>query len=92
MKKYLIVFNQDQVTFGYYSQFKNNNKNYLFSLSFLIHIFSFIIILCLLSYICIFLKKKLKKNRANELDENYEYISENNQQFIQLNTKTNKNF
>ena len=92
LKKYLIVFNQDQVTFGYYSQFKNNNKNYLFSLSFLIHIFSFIIILGLLSYIFIFLKKKLKKNRANELDENYEYISENNQQFIQLNSKINKNF
>ena len=85
LKKYHLVFNQDEKTIGYYlgvekskneqdTNDKNNESKFEFSL---IHILLILILLTLIIIgIILYTKKGKRKNRANELDDdNYEYSS-----------------
>ena len=69
LQKYTIVFEQDRKLIGFYKQ-----NEFSFSFSWIIVISFGIVIISLIYYIYIFLKKK-RKIRANELIENFEYIS-----------------
>ncbi len=69
LQKYTIVFEQDRKLIGFYKQ-----NEISFSFSWIIVILFGIVIISLIYYIYILLKKKRKK-RANELIENFEYIS-----------------
>ena len=69
LQKYTIVFEQDRKLIGFYKQ-----KEFSFSYSWIIVISLGIVIISLIYYIYILLKKK-RKIRANELIENFEYIS-----------------
>ena len=79
LKKYNLVFNQETKKIGYYTYIKeeqkenkNSNKN-TFPFTNLLLI---LILICLLAILLvIFFKFGKRKKRANELEENYEYIA-----------------
>ena len=71
LTKFQIIFNQDKKTIGFY----NKINEIKFPISLLISIVFAIIIIILIFYIFHLLKKK-RKIRANELVENFEYISQ----------------
>ena len=86
LKKYHLVFNQDSKTIGYYQDIENedNNNNEKnsgengkdknnFKLT-LTNILLLLILLCnIIVGIVFYAKKGKRKNRANELDDDYEY-------------------
>ena len=78
LKKYMMVFNVDKKTIGYYFQSNNNDNNKNSSKSKINYIFIIIsiilvfIITGLLLYI-FFFKTKNRKIRPNELEENFDY-------------------
>ena len=72
MKKYLIIFDQNRKLIIFYNKIKENN----IQISIIISIIFGIIIIGLVIYIYNNLKKK-RKIRANELEENFEYIQQN---------------
>ena len=78
LKKYMMVFNWDKKTIGYYYESNNNVNN---SNSFIIYIFIIIsiifgiVIIGLLAYIFYFKPQKNRKIRPNELEENFDYTS-----------------
>ena len=79
-KKYQLTFDQEKKTINFYTKINKQTKK--FSLSwFLVAIF-FIIICVLLYYIQNFVSKKIKRIKANELEENIDYTPEN--QYIVL--------
>ena len=84
LKKYYLVFNSDKKVITFYFKNETNNFNFLIILCILFGL----IIIGLLGYLIYF--KKLfnlkKKKRANELEDDYEYISNKNS-----NSETNKN-
>ena len=83
MKKYYLSFNSDSKMVKFY--FKNDDKNNFNFLLFLCVIFGLIII-CLLGYLIYFKKLNLKKKkRANELEDEYDYVPN-----IDSNLKKNK--
>jgi hypothetical protein len=80
LKKYYLVFNQDEKTIGYYQGMEkikskndqNDNKN-AFGLN-LTHILLILILIALIIIGAIlYLKKGKRKNKANELDDDYDY-------------------
>ena len=71
IKKYLIVFDQNRKLIIFYNKINENN----IQISFFIAIIFGIIIICLIIYIYNNLKKQ-RKIRANELEENFEYIQQ----------------
>ena len=83
LKKYIMVFNGDKKTIGYYYESNNNDKNNNNnnSNSFIIYIFIIIsiifgiIIIGLVVYIFYFRPQKNRKIRPNELEENFDYTS-----------------
>ena len=81
LKKYYIVFNQNSETIGYYQGLeKEKTKD---KKKFKINLIHILLILILLSVIIvgiiIYMKKgRQRKNRANELDDDYEYESKVN--------------
>ena len=81
LKKYLLVFNQDTKTIGFYNANFQNDINIEKNNSLLIIIgILFIICICI---ICFFLAKKIyeerRRIRLNEINEQYEYNNyENN--------------
>ena len=83
-KKYKIVFNPDSKQIGHYIKEEqslegenNNGKSNLKTILFIVVILVLVIIIVALGYI---LNKVLKKRkRKNEIDENYDYISEGNE-------------
>ena len=89
LKKYQFVFNPDSKTISFYDKKyeedenknmkKENNKRIKNILIIILIILSWIIFIVIGIIIGKFLYKKWdKKKRANELDDNYEYISEKN--------------
>ena len=77
LKKYPFTYNQDKKKLGFYKIIKNNNK---FSLHYTWLIIIILIILCIL-LLFLFLRNimnKPRKLRANELEDNYDYISQFN--------------
>ena len=84
LRKFQLVFDEDSRKIGFYRQFheNNNNENINESITkivviiFLIIIFSVLLIIfgMVIQKICF----KERKKRANELKDNFEYISENN--------------
>ncbi len=73
IKKYNVFLDMDSKLFGFYT--RNNIKSYsfyfIFIISFLLFII-FVLIICLFTQI---IKIKKRKIRANELEDNFEYIS-----------------
>ena len=87
LKKYQFSFNQDTKRISFYNQelsdkdeneIKNNYKNKINFVYIILIIISSIILIILGFLLGKFIYKNYnKKRRANELDDNYEYISEN---------------
>ena len=73
LKKYLLVFNQDKRTIGFYKIIPSNNSFIVWILI----IICFIIILLLGSYILIYRPGKFRKKRINEIEDDYEYNVQN---------------
>ena len=87
-KKYLIVFNQDKKTIGFYLNKNNfNNKIYKF-FPYLIILICFIIIILLIFYIRHYMKNYRKKF-AYELDDDFEYKQNNYYNKFQIELKKN---
>jgi len=88
-KKYIIFFNLDQKIIGFYpnlnqqnSKSKNNIKNsnlISYLLPWILVILLLIILIIVIVYFFYCLKIKKRKERANELDDNYDYVSQKNQ-------------
>ena len=84
LRKFQLVFDEDSRKIGFYRQFHENNNNEninesitkIIVIIFLIIIFSVLLIIfgMVIQKICF----KERKKRANELKDNFEYISENN--------------
>ena len=72
-KKYEIIFDKDKGTIGVYDTI---NKDSSFDWKILIIIFLIFLSGGLVFYIIFYLFKKKRKIRANELEDNYEYISQ----------------
>ena len=81
LRKYYLVFNQDLKTIGYYKNIVEENekldeKTFKFSLTHLLLIL--ILISIIVVGIVLYKKGWKRKNRANELDDDYEYNAEIN--------------
>ena len=83
-KKYPIIFDQESRTFGFYSETgeyrtpKEKSKKIKLALSWILVI---ILSICLIALGIAFFKmlpKIMRKKKANELDDDYEYVSKNN--------------
>ena len=81
-KKYIIVFNQEKKVIGFYPNFYKEKFNIPISYYF---VFLFFISTLILGYLLykIIIKKK-RRIRANELEENIDYISKENYQKLSL--------
>lgn len=81
-KKYIIVFNQEKKLIGFYPNFYKEKFNIPISYYF---VFLFFISTLILGYLLykIIIKKK-RRIRANELEENIDYISKENYQKLSL--------
>lgn len=89
LKKYILVFNQDTKTIGFYnSELKNGKNNGKISIFLIILGIIFIIICSIISF---YLAKKIyeqtRKKRLNEINEQYEYNSYENKNINQENDK-----
>ena len=74
LEKYYLVFNQDKHTIGYYQNIIEKDEkqsNFNFNLTHILLIL--ILISVIIVGIILYTKKGKRKNRANELDDNYEY-------------------
>jgi len=81
LRKYYLVFNQDLKTIGYYKNIieekeLSNDKAFNFSLTHILLILIFISIIVV--GIILYKKNGKRKNRANELDDDYEYNTQIN--------------
>ena len=73
MVKYQIIFDLDREIVGFYKNIKNPRNNYL-------KIIIFVILVCIIGILLFKYYKIVKKNRkvrANELEENFDYIPHN---------------
>lgn len=92
-KKYIISFNPNEKIIGFYTNFKNKDKNndikhnkFSISLSWILVILLFILLTITIIYIIYYLNIKTRKKRANELEDNYDYIAQkNNNDFLSIN-------
>ena len=78
LKKYIMVFNGDKRTIGYYYQSGDNDKKsniFTIYILIIISIIFGITIIGLLIYIFYFRPKNKRKIRPNELEENFDYTS-----------------
>ena len=75
LQKYLFTFNQDRKIFGFYVKFIK--KSFFFSILYIIIIF--LLIICIGLIYILYNNKifKSRKIRANELEDNFEYITQN---------------
>ena len=72
MRKYTIVFDQENKVIGFYHP--SNNSKISLIIFYVIFIF-LLILLSMLIYIYLnYLRKGRRKIRNNEIDENYEYL------------------
>ncbi len=74
LRKYQMVFNQDKKIIGFYTHI-GNSINFGNILLYILIIILFLVIVILAFYYYKFFKKKNRKIRSNEIDENYDYIS-----------------
>ena len=76
LRKYMLIFNQGERDIGLYIQVNNNNSNFIIPKNVLIVILFIILIfiIIVLSYFLWKAHKYKRKLRANELEDNYEYI------------------
>ena len=72
-KKYQLVINQDNSTFGYYNQDFKKPSSFLTTLNWIIVIILFIVVLILIGFILKLILIKPKRKIANELIEDYNY-------------------
>ena len=79
IKKFKMVFNKEENFIGLYTKI-NNNKNIIINKNKIIIIILFLIIIILLLIVIYFAKKNLNKRKifANELEDNFQYISKYN--------------
>ena len=72
----MLIFNQGERDIGLYIQVNNNNSNFIIPKNVLIVILFIILIfiIIVLSYFLWKAHKYKRKLRANELEDNYEYI------------------
>ena len=83
LEKYHLVFNQEAKTIGYYQgmekeETENDGKNSKITLT---HLLLILILLAVIVVgVVLYIKKGPRKNRANELDDNYEYNESINEQ------------
>ena len=75
LQKYLFTFNQDRKIFGFYEKFMK--KSFFFSILYIIIIFLLIIFIGLIYILYNNKIFKSRKIRANELEDNFEYITQN---------------
>ncbi len=85
-RKFQFVFNQDSKTIGYYFKDKkkeNKTINFFFSLPWILLFFCFFIIL-FMGYVIVYLirKNKFRKRRANELNDEFDYINYQEEEII----------
>jgi hypothetical protein len=78
--KYQLTFDQEKKTINFYT--KINKEKSKFSIAWFLVVILFIIICILIYYIFKFLRNKIRKIKANELEENIDYTPEN--QYIVL--------
>ena len=83
LKKYLFLFNQDSRMIGFYKSKEkiiNNEGSDKFSLYLLLIILNILLVIIIITISVLFYKYyiKNKKNRANELEDTFEYISKDN--------------
>ena len=71
LKKYDIIFNMEQGRIGFYTEI---NKSTVFTLTHLIIIILFLIIIGLVLFIYFSLCKKKRKLRVNEIEDDFDYI------------------
>ena len=98
-KKYQMVFNQDRKTYGFYVQpfnklnknnnIENNNKETSLKISWVIVFFLIIISLGLLYAIHKLIARLPRKLKANELEENFSYDS-NNSKYSEITSSDDK--
>jgi hypothetical protein len=76
-KKYQLIFDKDKKTIGYYKIYEKGLRGTIFYNK-LFYVIIFLLIIIMILIYKIFFKKNFvfKKIRANELKENYEYLSE----------------
>ena len=92
LRKYILVFNHDQKTIGFYQnnvENKNENNNDdsnsnsddkdKYKILYLI-LLILILVGVISIFVMIYLKKRKRKNKANELDDNFEYIYKTNEE------------
>ncbi len=88
-KKYLITFNQDTKMIGYYKNIINNKNNIKNIYPWIITIFCIFCMLLMGYYLFYYRPYKLRKKRANELEDDYEYVSnknnDNNKKYFSIN-------
>ena len=84
-QKYIIFFNSNEKTIGFYNNFKNkeNNKNnksneLSISLPWILVIVLFFMLIISIVFIVYFAKFKERKKRVNELEDKYDYVSPEN--------------
>ena len=73
LKKYQLYFDRDKKVIGYY---KNGKKNY--NLYFFLLIITLVIIIIILIYYIQYHIKKSRKKRMNEIEDEFDYVSQNN--------------
>ena len=83
LKKYFLVFNHDQNNLAFYqnyenkSQDKKDEKGFNYNILY-ISLLVLILIGIIAIFIVIYFKKGTRKKKANELNDEYEYLSKNN--------------
>ncbi len=77
LKKYYMCFDQDNKRIGYYFKEKKK-KEFFFSFPWIL-VFSLFLIILLMGYIIFYLfrKMKIRRKRANELDDGFDYMMAN---------------
>ena len=83
-KKYCIIFDQDGKTLGIYKQYKSNEKKG-FNYQILIIIFCVFIIIGLFLYIKYLSPLRKRRIRANELEDQFSYESNDNKKELEKN-------
>ena len=85
-QKYTILFNLDAKKIGFYQNFQkknqkdtnNHQKKFNLLVSWILVIVLSILLIVVIIYIFYYLKIKIRKKRVNELEDNYDYTAQNN--------------
>ena len=79
-KKYTIAFNSNSKIIGFYPNSKNKRekeqKKFNISISWILVIILFILLIIVVIYLIYYIKFKIRKKRVNELEDNYDYTAQ----------------